>query len=64
MPVYSYKCAHCQLEFEKRQSFDEEPLSTCPDCGHSVRRVPQRVDVIYRGSGWAHKDLRDKEPKP
>jgi putative FmdB family regulatory protein len=35
MPTYGYVCKHCELEFEIQQSFSEEPLKVCPDCGET-----------------------------
>jgi len=38
MPTYQYRCKSCQSEFEVRQSFADDALSTCPDsdCGGAV----------------------------
>jgi putative FmdB family regulatory protein len=59
MPTYVYACDACGKQFEKFQSFKEEPLTTCL-CGQSgqVRRVFQPVGVVFKGSGWYITDSR------
>lgn len=53
MPVYIYKCANCGVQFEKHQSFTENALITCPDCGHnSLRKVLTPAGIVFKGSGW------------
>jgi putative FmdB family regulatory protein len=58
MPIYVYQCAQCDTHLEKRQGFSEAPLSTCEDCGGSLRRVLQPVGVIFKGSGFYSTDYR------
>ena len=38
MPTYQYRCQTCEGEFELRQSFTDDPLTTCIDveCGGLV----------------------------
>ena len=52
MPMYEYLCNDCGYGFERVQSFHDEPLSTCPECGGTVRRVISAVGIIFKGSGW------------
>jgi putative FmdB family regulatory protein len=52
MPVYEYVCDACGYHFERIQSFKDEPLTECPDCGGAVRRVISPVGIIFKGSGW------------
>ena len=52
MPRYDYRCDSCQHHFELKQSFDSEPVATCPKCeGHS-RRQFHAVPIVFKGSGW------------
>ena len=62
MPTYVYACDACGKQFEKFQSFKEEPLTTCL-CGQSgqVRRVFQPVGVVFKGSGWYITDSRKSD---
>ena len=46
MPIYEYEplephktCEKCAGRFEIIQGIDEEPLSSCPQCGQRVRKV-------------------------
>ncbi|MGH2534079.1 MAG: FmdB family zinc ribbon protein [Thermomicrobiales bacterium] len=58
MPTYSYRCSACANEFEQFQKFAEDPLTDCPACGGTVRRVIQPVGVVFKGSGWYITDNR------
>jgi putative FmdB family regulatory protein len=58
MPTYSYRCSACANEFEQFQKFSDDPLTDCPACGGSVRRVIQPVGVVFKGSGWYITDNR------
>ena len=59
MPVYVYRCASCNAETEKRQSFSDASLTTCESCGGTVRRVLHAVGVIFKGSGFYSTDNRN-----
>lgn len=52
MPIYQYVCQNCGNQFEKRQGFQEEPLSQCPSCYGTVHRVISPVGIIFKGSGF------------
>jgi putative FmdB family regulatory protein len=58
MPTYVYACDTCRVEFEKFQSFKDEPLRTCPTCDSAVRRVLQPAGIVFKGSGWHITDYR------
>ena len=58
MPIYVYRCESCEYEFEKRQSFDEEPLKVCPECGEQIHRVIFATPVHYKGAGFATTEAR------
>jgi putative FmdB family regulatory protein len=58
MPTYVYACDSCGTQFERFQSFKEEPLRTCPACAGAVRRVFQPVGIVFKGSGWYITDSR------
>ena len=38
MPIYVYQCKNCGHAFEKRQSFSDNALRTCPSCGQETLR--------------------------
>lgn len=60
MPVYAYRCQDCGHAFEAKQSFNDDPITVCPECGHaqSVIRVIQPAGVVFKGSGWYVTDTR------
>jgi putative FmdB family regulatory protein len=53
MPVYTYRCDSCGVEFERHQSFNDAPLKTCPECRKkSLRKVITPTKIIFKGSGF------------
>jgi putative FmdB family regulatory protein len=58
VPTYEYECGDCQHRFERRQSFDAEPVAMCPECGGKARRVIHSIPVIFKGSGFYITDSR------
>ena len=64
MPMYAYRGTACAHEFETRQSFSEDPLTTCPECGGPVRRVIQPAPIVFKGSGWYINDSRKSDSSP
>lgn len=59
MPTYEYRCDHCDRNFDVVQSFQDEPLSTCPTCGAPVRKVFGNVGIVFKGSGFYKTDSRN-----
>ena len=60
MPTYQYACTNPEVkhEFEVVQSFTDEPVSVCPECGAPVRKVYGSVGVVFKGSGFYRTDSR------
>ncbi|MEI6223081.1 MAG: FmdB family zinc ribbon protein [bacterium] len=58
MPTYEYKCDKCGHQFEKFQSFHEEPLKHCPNCNSSIRKILHAPSVVFKGSGWYSTDSK------
>jgi len=53
MPVYTYRCDNCGIQFEKQQSFSDDPLKTCPECRKkALKKVITPTKVIFKGSGF------------
>ena len=53
MPVYTYRCDACGVQFEKHQSFHDTPLKTCPECRKKkLRKVITPSKIIFKGSGF------------
>jgi len=59
MPTYMYKCTKHGHQFEVRQRMADAPLTECPVCGSSVRRVVGSVGVVFKGSGFYVTDNRN-----
>ena len=52
MPVYEYECSGCQKVFEMQQRMADEPISVCPQCGGSVRKLISMSSFQLKGGGW------------
>ena len=53
MPVYTYRCDSCGVQFERHQSFHDAPLKTCPECRRkSLKKVITPTRIIFKGSGF------------
>lgn len=58
MPVYAYGCKDCGHAFDIRQSFTDEALTVCPECGGTLRKQFNTVGVVFKGSGFYRTDSR------
>ena len=59
MPIYTYRCENCGVQFERQQSFSEAPLTRCPECNKkTLRKVYQPVGIVFKGSGFYATDHR------
>jgi putative FmdB family regulatory protein len=59
MPVYTYRCEACGVQFEKHQTFHDDPLKTCPECRKKkLRKVITPTKIIFKGSGFYATDNR------
>jgi len=59
MPIYTYRCSACGVQFDRQQSFDDSALVKCPECGKkSLKKVFTPAGIIFKGSGWYATDHR------
>ena len=59
MPVYTYRCESCGVQFEHSQKFTDIPMVRCPECGKkSLRKVYTPVGIVFKGSGFYSTDHR------
>ena len=59
MPVYTYRCEPCGVQFERHQSFSEPPLKICPECRKkALKKVISPVAIVFKGSGFYSTDNR------
>jgi len=57
MPVYTYRCESCGVQFERQQSYTDAPLKVCPECRKkSLKKVISPVRVVFKGSGFYSTD--------
>ncbi len=62
MPTYEYLCRTCSHRFETWQKMTDDPLTTCPECGGSIRRVLFPAGVVFKGSGFYKTDHNGSGP--
>src|SRR5882724_1377323 len=58
VPTYTYTCTSCNDVVELRQSFTDPPLTTCEECGGTLRKIIHPVGIVFKGSGWYVTDSR------
>ena len=59
MPTYAYACKDCSHSFDIQQSFSDDSLTVCPECGGRLRKKFNSVGVVFKGSGFYRTDSRD-----
>jgi putative FmdB family regulatory protein len=65
MPIYTYRCESCGVQFEKQQKFSDAPLLKCPECNKkTLRKVYQPVGIVFKGSGFYATDHRSPSGAP
>ena len=60
MPIYEYACTACGERTEAKQGFDDPPLTECPICGGSLRKLYSPVGIMFKGSGFYSTDTKKK----
>ncbi|MGH9179756.1 MAG: FmdB family zinc ribbon protein [Acidimicrobiales bacterium] len=58
MPTYEYACKSCGEHLEVVQSFRDDALTVCPNCGGELRKVFGSIGIAFRGSGFYKTDSR------
>lgn len=59
MPIYTYRCENCGVQFDRRQKFDDAPFTICPECQtETLRKVYLPVGIVFKGSGFYATDNR------
>ena len=61
MPTYQYSCNDCGHFHEIFQSFSDDSLTVCPECGGRLRKVFNAVGVVFKGSGFYRNDSRGQK---
>jgi putative FmdB family regulatory protein len=63
MPTYEYACQSCGEHIDVVQSFTDDPLTVCPTCQGSLRKVFGSVGIVFKGSGFYKTDSRTASSK-
>ncbi len=63
MPTYEYACKSCGQHLEVVQSFKDDALTTCPECGGDLRKVFGNIGIAFKGSGFYKTDSRSGSSK-
>ncbi len=58
MPTYAYACRACGHAFDAVQSFSDDALTVCPECGGELRKQYGSIGVTFNGSGFYRTDSR------
>jgi len=58
MPTYAYACTACDHAFDAVQSFSDDALTLCPECGGALRKQYGSIGVTFNGSGFYRTDSR------
>jgi putative FmdB family regulatory protein len=57
LPTYHYRCKNCGYDFTKYQSFNDEPITVCPQCKkEQLRKVYSAVPIEFKGHGFYRTD--------
>jgi len=63
MPLYRYECKKCGHEFRVLQQRSDDAVK-CPSCeSEDLHRLPSRVSVQFKGSGYYKTDRANKKSK-
>ena len=64
MPIYEYKCADCEHQFEKIQKISDAPLTDCPACeAGTVSKMVSAAGFRLSGGGWYETDFKTGKKK-
>ena len=58
MPTYEYACKECGEHLEVVQSFRDDALTECPNCGGPLRKVFGAIGIAFKGTGFYRTDSR------
>lgn len=64
MPVYEYECQQCRQITEALQKFSDPPLTQCPHCSGTLRKLISQSAFHLKGSGWYVTDYARKTDRP
>ena len=64
MPIYDYKCSHCEHEIEVIQKISDKPKTICPKCNtKSLKKLISAPSFRLKGGGWYETDFKTGNKK-
>ena len=63
MPTYEYRCKDCGEHLEVVQSFRDDPLTECPRCTGTLKKVFQPIGIAFKGTGFYKTDSRSSSSR-
>ena len=64
MPIYEYRCVHCDHYLEALQKISDAPLTECPACGKAgLNKLVSASAFRLKGGGWYETDFKEKNKK-
>jgi putative FmdB family regulatory protein len=63
MPFHRYACRRCDASFRILRRKSEEGRPVCPHCGGETEKLPPRIGVVYKGTGYYATDYRSEKGK-
>lgn len=62
MPTYHYQCRNCGYDFTVFRTFEQGPLTQCPQCKtDQIHQIYSAVPVEFKGSGFYSTDKGGKK---
>lgn len=52
MPIYEYQCETCKDVIEAWQSLSDKPMTTCPSCSGTLKKLISMSSFSLKGGGW------------
>ncbi|MGV1098440.1 FmdB family zinc ribbon protein [Thiovibrio sp. JS02] len=52
MPIYEYQCESCKEVIEAMQGLADKPLTTCPACTGTLKKLISMSSFQLKGGGW------------
>lgn len=52
MPIYEYICEKCDKHLEVIQKITEGPITNCPDCDGTLKKMISSTSFVLKGTGW------------
>ena len=63
MPTYEYACKACGHRLDAVQTFTDDALTVCPECGGDLRKIFGAPGIVLKGSGFYKTDARAQDKR-